>query len=257
MRYEISGTVMQTVSIDLDRGERIYSQTHAMAWMSDGIDMATHTGGGLFAGLRRAVSGGSLFITDYSAEQSGHIAFAPRFPGKILAMTLQPGQSLICRKETFLCAESSVTFDIALQQRLGAGFFAGEGFILQRVTGPGTVFLDLSGEVVEKTLAPGERLRVHAGHIGIQEPSVSTDIQMVRGFRNVLFGGEGLFLATLTGPGKIWLQSMPILNLAEEIARHLPGNESARGGRGVGAALGGGAAGAAIGGLLGGLLGNE
>ena len=257
MRYEISGTVMQTVSIDLDRGERIYSQTHAMAWMSDGIDMATHTGGGLFAGLRRAVSGGSLFITEYNAEQSGHIAFAPRFPGKILAMTLQSGQSLICRKETFLCAESSVTFDIALQQRLGAGFFAGEGFILQRVTGPGTVFLDLSGEVVEKTLAPGERLRVHAGHIGIQEPSVATNIQMVRGFRNVLFGGEGLFLATLSGPGKIWLQSMPILNLAEEIARHLPGNESARGGRGVGAALGGGAAGAAIGGLLGGLLGNE
>lgn len=257
MRYEISGTVMQTVSIDLDRGERIYSQTHAMAWMSDGIDMATHTGGGLFAGLRRAVSGGSLFITDYSAEQSGHIAFAPRFPGKIIAMKLQPGQSLICRKETFLCAESSVTLDIALQQRLGAGFFAGEGFILQRVTGPGTVFLDLSGEVVEKTLAPGERLRVHAGHIGIQEPSVATDIQMVRGFRNMLFGGEGLFLATLTGPGKIWLQSMPILNLAEEIARHLPSNDSARGGQGVGAALGGGAAGAAIGGLLGGLLGNE
>ena len=119
-----------------------------------------------------------------------------------------------------------MTLDIALQQRLGAGFFAGEGFILQRVTGPGTVFLDLSGEVIEKTLAPGERLRVHAGHIGMQEPTVSTDIQMVRGFRNILFGGEGLFLATLTGPGKIWLQSMPILNLAEEIARHLP---SARG----------------------------
>jgi len=257
MRYEISGTVMQTVSIDLDRGEQIYSQTHAMAWMSDGIDMATHTGGGFLSGLRRAVSGGSLFITEYSAGQSGHIAFAPRFPGKIVAMKLPSGQSLICRKESFLCAESSVTFDIALQQRLGAGFFAGEGFILQRVTGPGTVFLDLSGEVVEKTLAPGERLRVHAGHIGIQEPTVSTDIQLVRGFRNILFGGEGLFLATLTGPGRIWLQSMPILNLAEEIARHLPSDDGARGGRGIGAALGGGAAGAAIGGLLGGLLGNE
>jgi uncharacterized protein (AIM24 family) len=149
-----------------------------------------------------------------------------------------------------------VSLDIALQQRLGAGIFAGEGFILQRVTGPGTVFLDLSGEVVEKVLAPGERLRVHAGHIGVQEPTVETDIQMVRGFRNVLFGGEGLFLATLTGPGKIWLQSMPILNLAEEVARHLPGNEEARG-SGIGAALGGGAAGAAIGGILGGILGNE
>lgn len=257
MRYDISGTVMQTVSIDLDRGDRLFSQTHAMAWMSDGIAMDTHTGGGLFAGLKRAMSGGSLFITEYSAEQAGHIAFAPRFPGKILPVRLASDQSLICRKETFLCAEASVTLDIALQQRLGAGVFAGEGFILQRVTGPGTVFLDLSGEVIEKVLAPGERLRVHAGHIGIQEPTVSTDIQMVRGFRNVLFGGEGLFLATLTGPGRIWLQSMPILNLAEEIARHLPNGESARGGGNVGAALGGGAAGAALGGLLGGIFGNE
>jgi len=255
VRYDISGSVMQTVSIDLARGETIYAQTHAMAWMSDGITMDTHTGGGLFAGLKRAMSGGSLFITEYSAEQAGHVAFAPRFPGQILPVALATGQSLICRKETFLCAEKSVSLEIALQQRLGAGFFAGEGFILQRVTGPGTVFLDLSGEVVQKTLGPGERLRVHAGHIGMQEPSVSTDIQMVRGFRNILFGGEGLFLATLTGPGKIWLQSMPILNLAEEIARHLPSGE-ARGGN-VGSMVGGGAAGAVLGGLLGGMLGNE
>ncbi|MEO8375333.1 MAG: TIGR00266 family protein, partial [Sphingomonas bacterium] len=244
-----------TVSIDLARGETIYAQTHAMAWMSDGITMDTHTGGGLFAGLTRAMSGGSLFITDYSAEQAGHVAFAPRFPGQILPVELATGQSLICRKETFLCAEKSVSLEIAMQQRLGAGLFAGEGFILQRVTGPGTVFLDLSGEVVEKTLGPGERLRVHAGHIGMQEPSVSTDIQMIRGFRNILFGGEGLFLATLTGPGKIWLQSMPILNLAEEIARHMPSGEGRS--SNVGSMVGGGAAGAVLGGLLGGMLGNE
>lgn len=255
MRYEISGTVMQTVSIDLERGERLYSQTHAMAWMSDGITMDTHTGGGLFAGLKRAMGGGSLFITDFTADARAHIAFAPRFPGQILPFKLLPGESLICRKETFLCAEHSVTLDIAFQQRLGAGFFAGEGFILQRVTGPGTVFLDLSGEVVQKTLLPGERLLVHAGHIGMQEPSVTTDIEMLRGFRNILFGGEGLFLATLTGPGKIWLQSMPILNLAEEIARHMPGENS--GGGGIGSLVGGGAAGVAIGGILGGILGSE
>jgi uncharacterized protein (TIGR00266 family) len=259
MRYDIAGTVMQTVSIDLDRGERIVSQTHSMAWMSDGIRMDTHTGGGLFAGLKRAMSGGSVFITEYIADAPAHVAFAPRFPGKIIAKTLRAGESLICRKETFLCAEFSVSLDIAFQQRLGAGVFAGEGFILQRVTGPGTVFLDLSGEVIEKELAPGERLRVHAGHIGIQEPTVSTDIQMVRGFRNILFGGEGLFLATLTGPGKIWLQSMPIMNLAEEVARHLPGNEArdVGAGAGIGRLMGGGAAGAVVGGLLGGLLGNE
>ncbi|MEI9927969.1 MAG: AIM24 family protein [Sphingomonas sp.] len=133
--------------------------------------------------------------------------------------------------------------------------FAGEGFILQRVTGPGTVFLDLSGEVVEKTLAPGERLLVHAGHIGIQEPSVSTDIQMVRGFRNMIFGGEGLFLATLTGRARSGCQSMPVLNLAEEIARYLPDGENVR--SGAGTVVGAGVAGAAITGILGGLLGNE
>ena len=221
MRYDITGTTMQTVSVDLAAGERLYSQTATMAWMSDGIRMDTHTGGGLFAGLKRAISGGGLFITEFIAEADANIAFAPRFPGQIVAVQLVTGQSLNCRKETFLCAESSVTLDIAFQQRLGAGFFAGEGFVMQRVTGPGMVFLDLSGEVVEKTLSPGERLFVHAGHVGLQEPTVDIDIRLMRGFRNILFGGEGLFLATLTGPGKVWLQSMPIINLAEEVARYL------------------------------------
>jgi uncharacterized protein (TIGR00266 family) len=259
MRHDIAGTVMQTLSIGLDPGEVLVSQTHAMAWMSDGISMDTHTGGGLWAGLKRAMTGGSLFITEYAADRPAQIAFAPRFPGTILPVRLGPGESIICRKETFLVAERSVALEIALQQRLGAGLFGGEGFILQRVTGPGTVFLDLSGEVVQKTLAPGERLLVHAGHLGMQDPSVTIDIQMIRGFRNMIFGGEGLFLATLTGPGRIWLQSMPILNLAEEIARHLPGREQtdAAAGTGIGRMVGGGAAGAAIGGLLGGLLGNE
>ncbi len=253
MRYDISGTVMQTVSIDLDPGEALFSQTASMAWMDDGIEMDTHTGGGLFAGLRRMAGGGGLFITEYRSNGPGHVAFAPRFPGQIVAVKLAPGQSLICRKETFLVAELSVTLDIAFQQRLGAGFFAGEGFVLQRVTGPGTVFLDLSGEVVEKTLRPGERLRVHAGHIGIQEPTVDTDIQLMRGFRNILFGGDGLFLATLTGPGKVWLQSMPIMNLAEEVARYLPRGDGDRGSH----ALGGGLAAAALGGILGSAFGGD
>jgi uncharacterized protein (TIGR00266 family) len=255
MRYEVSGTTMQTVSIDLARGESLYSQTATMAWMSDTIRMDTHTGGGLFAGLKRAFSGGGLFVTEFIAEDTGHVAFAPRFPGQIVPVELVAGQSIICRKETFLCAEKSVTLDIFFQQRLGAGFFAGEGFIMQRVTGPGTVFLDLSGEVVQKELKPGERLLVHAGHIGMQDPSVSIDIQMLRGFRNMLFGGEGLFLATLTGPGRIWLQSMPILNLAEEIARYLPRPSGDSGGGG--SMLGMGVTGAAVGGILGSLLGDN
>jgi uncharacterized protein (TIGR00266 family) len=254
MRFEITGAVMQTVAIDLSPGETVYSQTATMAWMNDRVRMHTNTGGGLFAGIKRSLTGGSFFITDFTADGApGHVAFAPRFPGSILARTLAPGESLICRKETFLCAEKSVTLELAWQQRIGSGFFGGAGFILQKVTGPGTVFLDLSGEVVTKQLLPGERLLVHAGHVGVHEPSVSFDIQVVPGFRNILFGGEGLFLASLTGPGAVHLQSMPILNLAEEIARYLPGNENQN--------LGGAAAGLAtvgvVGGILGGLLGGD
>ena len=257
MRYEITGTTMQTVSIDLDRGETLYSQTASMAWMTPTIRMDTHTGGGLFAGLKRAVAGGGLFITDFIADAPGHVAFAPRFPGQIIAEVLSPGQSIICRKETFLCAEKAVQLDIAFQQRLGAGVFGGDGFILQRVTGPGTAFMDLSGEVVIKTLAPGEKLLVHAGHIGMLEPSVTFDIQMMRGFKNILFAGEGLFLATLTGPGRVWLQSMPIMNLAEEIGHYLPGNHSGSDAGGISGAVGTGLGAAAVGGILGSMFGGE
>ena len=255
MRYEISGNVMQTVGIDLAPGESVYSQTATMAWMTDGVRMHTNTGGGLFAGLRRSLTGGTFFITEFSAENSGgHVAFAPRFPGTIVARTLRSGESLICRKETFLCAERSVGLELAWQQRIGSGFFGGAGFILQRVTGPGVVFLDLSGEVVQRRLAPGERLFVHAGHVGVHEPSVAFDIQLVPGFRNILFGGEGLFLASLTGPGDIWLQSMPILNLAEEIARYLPGGQRDGGAGNVAGTVAGAGL---VGGVLGSIFGSE
>ncbi len=251
MQYQISGSVMQTVSIDLQPGEALYSLTNCMCWMTDTIDMNTNTGGGFFAGLARSFGGGSFFVTDFTAQAPGHVAFAPRFPGTIMPIQLLPGQSLICRKETFLVAEKSVQLEIAWQQRMGAGMFGGEGFILQKVTGPGLVFLDLAGEVVERDLAPGEKLLVHAGHVGVLDPSISFDIQMVKGFKNVLFGGEGLFLATLTGPGHVALQSMPIMNLAEEIARHLPQQAQAS------AVSGPGSVNVDVGGFLGGLLGGR
>ncbi|HWU00764.1 MAG TPA: TIGR00266 family protein [Terriglobales bacterium] len=247
MKYQISGTTMQTVEIDLASGEGVYSQTHAVAWMNDRINMETNTGGGFFAGLKRSLGGGSFFVTNFAAEGSGHVAFAPRFPGTIIARDLRAGESLVCRKETFLCAEKSVTLELAFQQRLGAGLFGGDGFILQKVTGPGTVWLDLSGEVVEKELSAGDTLLVHVGHIGVQTPGIQFDIRMVRGFRNILFGGEGLFLAELRGPGTIWLQSMPIMNLAEEIGRHLPAKRGDGGSTATATAIGG----AVIGGLIG------
>jgi uncharacterized protein (TIGR00266 family) len=253
MRYQISGTVMQTVAIDLDPGEIVYSQTNCMCWMNDQVGMNTNTGGGILAGFMRTLSGGSLFVTDFTARGAGHVAFAPRFPGTIIAVQLAAGQSLICRKETFLCAEKSVSLEIAWQQRIGAGFFGGQGFILQKVTGPGTVFLDLAGEIVERDLAAGERLLVHAGHVGIMDPTVQFDIQRVPGFKNILLGGEGLFLATLTGPGHIALQSMPIINLAEEIARYLPTQHEAQTSGNVGGTVAAGA----VGGILGSLLGRD
>ena len=252
MKFEISGTVMQTVAIDLGPGEQIYSQTSSMAWMNDQIQMKTNTGGGFFAGLKRSLTGGTFFTTDFTSSGNGHLAFAPRFPGTIVAKTLAAGESLVCRKETFLCAQKSVTLELAWQRNFGAGLFGGEGFILQRVTGPGTVWLDLSGELIEKDLAPGEKLFVHAGHVGVQTSTVQFDIQMISGFRNIIFGGEGLFLATLTGPGHIWLQSMPILNLAEEISRYLPPRTAGEGG--VGGTVGGAAV---VGSILGGLLGGD
>lgn len=215
---------MQTVVMELAPGESVYCQTHAMAWMSDNVRMDTSTGGGLFAGLKRSLTGGSFFITTYTAAGPGssRIAFASRFPGQVLPFRLGAGESLICRKETFLVAESGVQLELAFQQKLGSSLFGGEGFILQRVTGPGTVWLDLSGEVVTEDLAAGQRLLVHAGHVGIITPGVAFDIQFVRGVRNLVFGGEGIFLAALGGPGKAWLQSMPIMNLAESIAPYLP-----------------------------------
>lgn len=251
MKYEVSGTVMQTLSIDLAVGEQVYSQTNSMAWMNDQIKMDTNTGGGFLSGLKRTFSGGSFFVTDFTSLGQAHVAFAPRFPGKIIAKTLLDGESLICRKETFLCAEKSVQLELAWQKTLGGAMFGGQGFILQKVTGPGTVWLELSGEVIEKDLVAGEKIFVHAGHVGIQTPDIQFDIQMIKGFKNIVFGGEGVFLATLTGPGHIWLQSMPILNLAESIAEYLPrtSGENSSTGQVVGASV--------LGGILGGILGNN
>lgn len=252
MQFQINGTVMQTLAIDLMPGETVFSQTNSMCWMNDQIDMNTNTGGGLFAGIGRMFGGGSLFITDFTARGNGHVAFAPRFPGTIMPVQLAAGEAVICRKQTFLCAEKSVTLDIAWQQKIGTGFFGGDGFVMQRVSGPGTAFLDLSGEIVERDLAPGERLLVHAGHVGALDPTVQFDIQRVPGFKNILFGGEGLFLAALTGPGHVVLQSMPILNLAEEIAHYLPTKSEGSSSVTTGAAAAG-----VVGGLLGGLLGGD
>jgi len=242
--YQIVGTTLQAVIIQVEPGQTLYSETGGMAWMSGNVIMNTNTGGGggglggMLGGMvKRAVSGESLFIVDYTVTGGrGLVAFAAEFPGKIVPLNLTPGQSMICQRDSFMCAEKSVQLDIHFRRKLGAGLFGGEGFVLQRITGPGTAFVELDGEVVEYTLEPGQVLKVDTGHVAMFEPTVQFDVEMVRGFRNVLFGGEGLFLATLQGPGRVWLQTMPLFNVAKKIAEYLPksGGSGSSGGTGLG-----------------------
>jgi uncharacterized protein (TIGR00266 family) len=223
MQHHIEGTVFPTLEVQLARGESVFTESGGMAWMTEGIEMTTSTRGGLMAGLGRALAGESLFMVTYACRANeGTVVFTPEAPGRILEYHLAANQSLICQKDTFLCAEQSVEMKIHFNKRLGAGFFGGEGFILQQVTGPGTAFFAIPGDVHERTLAAGEKLLVDPGHIAMFEPTVDYKIEMVKGIKNVLFAGEGLFLATLTGPGKIWLETMPLTNLAAKIGKYLP-----------------------------------
>ncbi len=222
MEYEIRGTTLQVADIELASGESVYTESGGMAWMSPNIDMSTDTRGGLMKGLSRMVSGESLFMTTYTcARGTGLISFANEFPGRIIPHTLSEGQSLICQKDSFMAAEDSVTLEMHFRKKFGSGLFGGEGFILQRVAGPGTVFTEIAGEVTEYDLSDGQTLKIDPGHIALFEPSVTYDITRVKGVKNIFFGGEGLFLATLSGPGKVWLQSMPIANLAAKLRYYM------------------------------------
>ena len=224
MEYKIIGSTLQAVILELDPGETVYSESGGMAWMSSNIAMKTSgRGGGLGGALMRAASGESLFLVEYTSQGGkGMVAFASDFPGKIVPLSLGQGQEMICQKTAFLCAEKTVGLSIHFRKRLGAGLFGGEGFILQKLTGPGVAFVCLDGEIMEYTLESNQALKVDTGHVAMYEPSVSFDVEMVKGFTNVMFGGEGLFLATLKGPGRIWLQTMPTSNLAKAILPHMP-----------------------------------
>lgn len=227
MRYSISGTILQSLEVQLDPGESMYTESGGMAWMSDGIDMDTSTKGGLMSGLGRALAGESLFMTTYTSRvPNGMVTFTPEAPGKILPMQLAPNQVIIAQKDAFMCAQSSVKMEMHFRKKLGAGLFGGEGFILQKITGPGMAFLEIPGEIKEYTLAAGQLLKIDPGHIAAFDPTVNYDITMVKGLKNIVFAGEGLFLATLTGPGRIWLQTMPISNLAQKIAKYIPSKSS-------------------------------
>jgi uncharacterized protein (TIGR00266 family) len=231
--YRIDGTTMQVLTVQLQEGEVIYTESGNMSWMSGNVDMKTHTGGGLGKMIKRAFSGESLFVVDYFVKHgTGIVAFANEFPGKIVPFDLAAGQELIMQKDAFMAAEKAVSLDIHFSKKLGAGFFGGEGFILQKVTGPGLAFVEVDGEVVEYNLEAGQILKVDTGHVAMFEPTVDFDVSVVKGFRNILLGGEGLFLARLKGPGRVWLQTMPMTNLAKKILQYIPskgGNNEGQG----------------------------
>ena len=248
--YDIFGDDMQYVEIELDPGEAAVGEAGMMMFMQDGVDMETVFGDGsasqsglmgkLMGAGKRLLTGESLFTTIYANQASikRRVAFAAPYPGKIVPIDLsQIGGTLICQKDSFLCAAKGVSLGIALQKRLGTGFFGGEGFILQKLEGDGMVFFHAGGTLAEKTLAPGEVLRVDTGCVAALQPSVDFDIQFVGKIKTALFGGEGLFFAKLTGPGKVWLQTLPFSRLANRVLAAAP----AAGGRaqGEGSLLGG------------------
>lgn len=223
MEYEIIGGQLPVVVCKLDRGEKMFTESGGMCWMDEGFDMDSNTRGGLLKGLGRAMSGESIFMTTYtSGNDHAEIAFGSSFPGKIIPITLREGECRIVQKTAFLAAENSVSLQMHFRKKLGAGFFGGEGFILQKVSGPGTAFLEIDGDIVEKTLAPGETIKVDQGYVAGFEESVQFDITTVKGLKNKFLSGEGFFLATLTGPGTIWLQTMPFSVLADRIIDIVP-----------------------------------
>lgn len=248
MQSRIQGTTMPVLEVLLQPGEAIISEAGELSWMTQSIQMTTHTqmggGGGLFGVIKRVAGGGSIFMTEYrAAGTQGEIAFATKVPGHIVPFEMRPGEEFYLHRHGFLCATEQVQLGVGFQQSLGAGIFGGDGFLLQKVSGHGTAWLELSGEVVVKDLQPGETLRVHPGHVGAFSGGVGFTITRVPGIKNMIFGGDGLFLAALTGPGRIWLQTLPISRLAHQILEYAPGE---RGGQRV--------AGGVVGGIVGSVL---
>lgn len=224
MQYKLIGNTMPAVEVLFDQpGESMYTQSGAMAWMSEGVAMNTSTNGGLLKGVGRMFAGESMFMANYTAQVAGaKIAFASTVAGEIMPINVGQTGGLICQKGAFLCAEPGVNLNICLTKKLSSGFFGGEGFILQDISGQGLVFLEIDGDKVVKELAPGEVLKVDTGNVVAFERSVGYEVETVKGIKNIFLGGEGLFLTKLVGPGKVILQTQNFNDFAGRIARMIP-----------------------------------
>ena len=214
MQYELKGGAFPVVVCRLSSGESMITEKGSMVWMTPNMEMTITGGGGIGKMFSKALTGESMFQNIYTARGEGMITFGSSFPGQILPLEVTPGKSFILQKSAFLASEAGVQLSMHVNQKLGAGFFGGEGFIMQKLTGNGIAFAEVDGELVEYTLAPGEQMVVDTGYVMGFELSVSMDIQQVKGLKNMVLGGEGLFNTVLTGPGKIWLQTMPISGVA-------------------------------------------
>ena len=224
MQYKVIGDTMPAVEVGFDAaGESIYTQSGGMAWMSEGVTMDSNMKGGLGKSIGRMFSGESLFMATYRAERAGSmVAFASTVAGEVLPIDVGAGGGMICQKGAFLCAQETVNLSVAFTKKLSAGLFGGEGFILQNISGTGMVFLEIDGNKVEKNLAPGEVLKVDTGNVVAFEKTVNYEIEMVKGLKNIVMGGEGLFLTKLTGPGRVILQTQNFNEFAGRIIRLVP-----------------------------------
>lgn len=222
MQYEIIGQTVPAVEMTLSCGESVFSQSGGMIWQTDGIKMETNARGGIARSFGRMFTGESIFMANFTALKEGaKITFGATVPGALVPVDISKGE-LICQKGAFLCAEQSVDIKVAFTKKLSAGFFGGEGFILQRLFGSGLAFLEIDGDMVEKTLAPGEVLKVDTGNVVAFDTSVSYEIETVKGLGNIFFGGEGLFITRLTGPGRVILQTQNFNDFAGRILSRMP-----------------------------------
>jgi TIGR00266 family protein len=223
MRYQIVGETLPVVICELEGGEKMINEGGSMSWMSPNMLMETTTNGGIGKAFGRMFAGEKMFQNVYTAQGgNGLIAFASSFPGSIKAFQIVPGQEMVFQKSAFLAGEASVNLSVFFNKKFGAGLFGGEGFIMQRVSGQGIVFAEFDGHVVEYDLQPGQQIVVDTGHLAAMTPSCNMEIRSVPGVKNMLFGGEGVFNTVITGPGRVWLQTMPISNVAGVLRPYMP-----------------------------------
>lgn len=226
MKYQIVGDTLPAVICQLEPGEKMITEGGGMSWMSPNMLMETTSNGGIGSMIGRMFSGEKAFQNVYTAQGGeGMIAFASCFPGSIRAFEIAPGQEMILQKSAFLAGEVGIEMSVFFNKKLGNGFFGGEGFIMQRISGQGTVFAEFDGHVVEYELAPGQQIVVDTGHLAAMTASCQMDIRSVPGVKNMLFGGEGIFNTIITGPGRVWLQTMPISNVAGVLRPYMPSGD--------------------------------